>query len=57
MTEGGDRTAYFFVNLTEVSGIPSIAEPFFMNLNAKVEFVPVMNAEDLAKGLASLKPA
>ena len=52
--DGGSRTAYLFIDLKDVSDIPSIAEPFFMELNASVEFMPVMNAEDLKKGLARI---
>jgi len=37
--------------LKDASDIPSIAEPFFLNMNAKVEFTPVMTAEELQKGL------
>ena len=29
-----------------------IAEPFFMGMNASLKIAPVMNAEDLQKGLA-----
>jgi len=54
-TDTGHRTAYFFFDLKDVSDMPSIGEPFFMELNAKVEFMPVMNAEDLQKGLSHLK--
>ena len=50
----GYRTGMFFVNLEKVSDMPVMAEPFFMGLNAQVEFTPVMNAEDLAAGLAQL---
>jgi hypothetical protein len=48
----GARTAYFFIDLKDQSDIPRIAEPFFMEFNASVEFMPVMNADDLKKGLA-----
>jgi hypothetical protein len=52
--QGGDRTAFFVVDLPEASAIPSLAEPFFMALNAHVDFRPVMNAEDLRAGLQRL---
>lgn len=48
----GVRTALFVIDLKDPSDIPVIAEPFFMELNATVEAAPVMNAEDLKKGLA-----
>jgi hypothetical protein len=47
----GKRTAYFFFDLKDTSQLPSIAEPFFQNLHATVEFIPVMNADDLRTGL------
>jgi hypothetical protein len=50
-TDNGCRSCFMIFDLKDPSEIPVIAEPFFMNLNAKVEFVPVMNAEDLEKGL------
>lgn len=55
-TDKGFRTAYFFVDLKDQSQIPVLAEPFFMELNASVEFMPVMNADDLKKGLSQAKP-
>jgi hypothetical protein len=54
--DNGFRTAYFFVDLKDQSQIPVFAEPFFMELEATVEFMPVMNADDLKKGLSLLKP-
>ena len=57
VAEGGNRTAYFFASVSDPSLIPPMAEPFFMGLNAKVEFLPVMTPEDLAKGLAPVKSA
>ena len=49
--EGGLRTAILVIDLKDVSDIPGIAEPFFQGLNAAVDFAPVMNADDLQKGL------
>jgi tRNA/tmRNA/rRNA uracil-C5-methylase (TrmA/RlmC/RlmD family) len=47
----GCRSCFIVFDMKDPSEIPVIAEPFFLNLNAKVEFSPVMNAEDLKKGL------
>ena len=52
----GVRTAMMFVDVKEASDIPSIVEPFFSQLNAAVEILPVMNAEDLKAGLAKIRP-
>lgn len=51
----GCRSCIMVFDLKDPSEIPGIAEPFFLNLNAKVEFSPVMNADDLKKGLESLQ--
>lgn len=50
----GCRSAWFFFDLKSSADIPSIAEPFFAGMNAKVEFFPVMNLDDLQAGLAKL---
>ena len=54
--EHGVRTAIMVVDLKESSEIPAIAEHFFSRLNAAVELLPVMNAEDLKEGLAKIVP-
>ncbi len=54
VADHGYRTGYFIVDLTDQSDIPSIAEPFFTEVNAQVDFQPVMNAEDLKKGLSKI---
>lgn len=53
LTNEGQRCAIMVFDLADVSDIPTIAEPFFTNMHASVEFSPVMNREDLQAGLAA----
>ena len=48
----GKRSGMMFFDLAEPSQIVEVAEPLFSNLNAEVEIVPVMNGDDLRKGIA-----
>ncbi len=50
-THHGERCAYFFFDLKDNASIPSIAEPFFMKLNAHVDIQPAMNLEDMKTGV------
>ena len=50
----GSRTALMVFDMKEASDIPMIAEKFFMGFNAAVQFTPVMNADDLKKGLSKI---
>ena len=50
-TENGQRTAFFFFDMKSNADVPSIAEPFFMNLNAQIELQPVMSIADLRSGI------
>ena len=52
LADGGSRSALFFFNMQDSSQIPSMAEPLFMGLHASVVLSPVMNGDDLQKGLA-----
>ncbi len=52
---GGKRSGMIFFDLAEPSQIVEIAEPLFSKLNADVEIVPVMNGDDLRKGMAKTK--
>lgn len=54
MAEGGDRAGMMVFDMTDPAQIPQIAEPLFMNLDAAVEFIPVMNADDLKRALDSI---
>lgn len=51
--EKGKRTCVMVFDMKDSSEIPSIAEPFFIGLNAEVDLIPVMNAQELQKGLES----
>lgn len=50
----GDRTFVFIVNIESAEMIPSIAEPLFQDIGAKVEFHPLMLFEDLKKAIEHL---
>jgi hypothetical protein len=51
----GSRGGFFVVDMQESPQIAEIAERFFLGLNARVEMVPVMNADDLQKALSSIE--
>ena len=48
-TQNGRRGGFLIVNMNSPSEIPRFAEPFFLNFDAEVEFLPSMTAEDLQK--------
>ncbi len=50
----GGRTAFVVFDLEDVSQIPAVSEPFFQELGARVDIIPVMTAEDVARGLAAM---
>lgn len=50
----GRRALTLIVDAPDGATLPSLAEPFWLQLGATVEAVPVMNAEELAAGLARL---
>ena len=52
--DDGMRTAFIVFDLKDPSQLPSITEPLFGQLRAKVEMFPVMNQEDVQKGLQQL---
>jgi hypothetical protein len=53
--DDGNRGACFVFDMDDSSVIPVFAEPLFVGLDARLDLVPVMNLEDLQKGLAELQ--
>ncbi|WP_327087339.1 hypothetical protein [Streptomyces viridochromogenes] len=51
----GQRTMLLFFDMKESSQMPSIAERLFLELDARVDYTPVMNPDDLQKGLSELR--
>jgi hypothetical protein len=50
----GKRHAIMVFDLKDQSQIPVIVERFFLELNAEARLTPVMNLEDLQKGLGQI---
>ena len=50
----GKRAGMMVFDLKDPSQIPVIAEQLFMALDAEVEFIPVMNPDDLKKALSQV---
>ena len=57
VAEAGLRSAMIFFDMQNASDIPGIVEPLFMGFNAEVDLLPVMNADDLKKGLGDVMKA
>ena len=53
-TFDGQRTAFMVFDMQDTSDIPPFAEPFFQGLGATVELSPVMDTQDLQKGLSQV---
>lgn len=51
----GGRCCTFVFDMQDSSQMPTISEPLFMELGAQIELNPVMNSEDLQKGLAAIQ--
>ena len=51
---GGRRAFTLVVDAPDSASIPSLAEPFWQEVNASVEMFPCMNAEELQEGISRL---
>ncbi len=47
--EGGRRGGLLVVDLEDTAEIPKIAEPWLLNFDATIEFIPTMTADDLRR--------
>ena len=56
-SEDGMRTGLIFFEMADSSDIPPAAEPFFMGLDAKITFAPVMNADEMRAGVGKAMEA
>jgi hypothetical protein len=45
----GKRGGYLVINISDASEMPRFAEPWFLNFDAKVEFIPTMTPQDLQR--------
>ncbi len=52
--DDGKRTAWIIFQMDDPSQLPAISEPLFSEFNARVEVFPVMDRDDLEKGLSAL---
>jgi hypothetical protein len=47
--DSGNRTMFCIVNVDNGHDLPRVAEPFWLGLNATVDFTPVLTAEEFKK--------
>ena len=52
--DGGQRTAFIVFQMDDPSQLPAISEPLFREFNATIDIFPVMDGEDLQRGLSTL---
>jgi Domain of unknown function (DUF3303) len=52
--DGGHRTAFIVFDMQDPSQLPQLTEPLYSTFQACVEFFPVMNQDDLQRGLAQV---
>jgi hypothetical protein len=50
----GHRTAFIVFQMDDPSQLPAISEPLFSEFGANVQVFPVMDRDDLEKGLSAL---
>lgn len=53
--DSGHRTAFIIFDMEDSSQLPAISEPLFSEFKARLEFFPVMDRDDLQRGLSALQ--
>lgn len=53
--QNGMRGGSLVFDLESPALMPAIVEPLYQELNASVEFIPVMNVEDMQKALSDVQ--
>ncbi|MFD5461200.1 hypothetical protein ACFWIQ_00035 [Kitasatospora sp. NPDC127059] len=54
LSRHGRRAMVVVVDIADEASIPSIVEPFWLQLDATVDLYPCMNVEELTEGLKRL---
>lgn len=55
LPDGGKRTCWMVLDIADSSDLVPVGEPFFLEMGAEVEVLPVMNAEDLRRGMEKMR--
>ena len=53
----GRRTGVLIIEIKDAAQIPAIAEPWFLDFNANIEFHPAMSPEDLGRAFPAIENA
>ena len=56
-TIDGARGGFVVVNMNDAAQLPALAEPFFLYLDAEIDWYPVMTIDDLARAGSSIAAA
>ena len=54
---GGQRTMYILVEVSDASRLPAIVEPFWLAFEASIECTPVLTAKDFQKAAPDIERA
>lgn len=51
----GQRTILALINVDSSADIPRLAEPFWLSMNANVDFIPAMTQAEFGKAMPGIK--